>query len=279
VSGRGDLDIFVAAGARHHPRLRSLLPLLRPHGAVHVVSSFLDARQLRDLEPEVDFLHEPRLAPDPYRNFLLFFIREVNGLTRAARFLKIDTDVVLRPDWFDFVREGLEARPECVLFGSHAGSNRIDYRICGPLVRSRLGADVRVRDGLKVNGAFCVADAGFFREHDHTMQVLHDLIFAFEDGRRVRPGHLGTDDLEVGGPDPVRLRGVCARRQGQASYDNLLSLTAHVLGAGDRIFVREASGRIRLPHKRTRPAPLKRAKKWMLSRAGVPWRSTKKAGP
>ncbi len=275
----GGIDIFVSSGARHFERLRGLLPRLRPFGSLHLVSSFLGERQLAAIEADVDRVHRPRHSEDPYRNFVLFFIRDAHALATGRYLLKIDTDVELAPDWFGYLEESLRAHPEAVLLGTHAGTNQVDYDISGPLVRERLGADVRVR-GLKVNGSFCLVDLAFFRRHDETLQTLHDLIYAFRDGRRTSPSHRtdrSQDALERSIPgDLVRMRGVCAKRPGTASYDNLLSLTAHVAGAGQRLFVRDAGGRIDLPDKRVPPSLLKRLVKRIRGRAGVPWSSTGK---
>ncbi len=279
---REGLDIFVSSGEAQARRLPGLLPLLRPHGRLHLASSFLSPDQIAAFESQVDVLHRPALARDPYRNFVLFFIREAHRLASSRYLLKVDTDVVLRPDWFDYLQESLAVHPDAVLLGSHAGTNRVDFDISGPLVRERLGSDVRVQ-GLKVNGSFCLADLEFFRRHDRTLQVLHDLIYAFRDGRRIRESHLPDPDLaeteaRLEG-DLVRLRGVCSRRQGSASYDNLLGLAAHVLGAGDRVIVRDAQGGVDLPDKRVSPSVAKRIVKRLRGQAGVPWASTKKRDP
>jgi hypothetical protein len=275
---REKYDIFISSGAAHFADLIHLLPLLSPHGTVHLASTNLSDEQLAAVESEVDVLRVPRHDPDPYENFKLFCIRDINRMAKAPWFIKLDTDVQLRDDWIDYVEECRAERPDAVFFGPHAGSNRIEYDISGPLVRRKLGADVRVRNGLKVNGSFYVARTDFFREHDHTMQVLHDLVYAFRDGRRIRPSHLGDEALEcgLGGEGLVRMRGVCARRQGKASEDNLRSLAVHVVGASAHVFVRGAAGRILLPDKVREPSGLKRSWKWIQSRAGIPWRSTKK---
>ncbi|MDJ0851591.1 MAG: hypothetical protein QNK04_24720 [Myxococcota bacterium] len=267
------LDIFVASGASQYERLRALLPRLRPHGRLHVVSSFLGAAQLAALAGEVDALHQPRHSENAYGNFVLFFIRDAHRLATSRYLLKIDTDVELAPDWFDYVEESLAAHPQAVLVGSHAGTNQVDYDISGALVRQRLGRDVRVR-GMKANGSFCLVDLDFFRRYDRTFQDLHDFIFAFHDGRRARRSHLDDPGAEEPGPDGdlVRLRGVCANRQGTASYDNLLSLTAHFLGAGNQVIVRQPGNRIQLPDKRIPPSILKRIGKRLRARAGLPWR-------
>ena len=128
-------DIFLSSGAAHFERLRALVPRVREHGRVHVASSFLTEAQIDAISPEVDFLHRPRHSANPYLNFVLFFIRDAHGLARGDTLLKIDTDVDLCPDWFDYVEESIAAHPDAVLLGTHAGTNRIDYDIRGPLVR------------------------------------------------------------------------------------------------------------------------------------------------
>ena len=169
--------------------------------------------------------------------------------------------------------KGLQACADHV----HCPFWQIDYDISGPLVSRRLGGGVRIRDALKVNGSFYVGDAAFFREHDATMQILHDLIYAFRGGRRFRPSHLGDDPEEAPGAEAlVHLRGVCALRAGKASEDNLRSLTVHHVGAGERIAVRDPGTRVRVADKTIAPGSWKRAKKWMRGRAGISWRSTKK---
>jgi len=275
---RENLDIIICSGAPHFEELKRLLPRLGPHGTVHLVSTGLTPQQVAAVESDVDVLLAPQHDPDPYENFKLFCIRECNRIPKSPWFVKLDTDVQLRHDWIDYVEECLAMHPDAVLFGPHEGSNRLEYDITGPLVRAKLGGDVRVRNARKVNGSFYVGCTDFFREHDATMQILHDLIYAFRDGRRARPSHLGDDEIEreLGDRDLVRMRGACALRQGKASEDNLRSLTVHVVGAGDRIFVRDPGGRIFLPDKASGPSPLKRHWKWLQSRAGVPWRSTKK---
>jgi hypothetical protein len=235
-------DIFISSGVRQFEDLRALLPDLRPHGALHVCSSFLDEKQLAALAPLVDHVHQPRHSDDPYMD------------------------------------ECLSDRPDAVLFGTHAGTNRVDYDISGPLVRRRLGADVRVKNGLKINGSFYVCNTSFFREHDLTLQLLHDFVYAFENGRRVRASHLQEDGIETDLPpeDLVRLRGRCSLRQGQAIEDTIRSLAVHQLGAADRMFVRHAGGRMSLPDKVRAPSALRQLHKWLLDRAQVPWAASER---
>lgn len=273
-------DIFISSGEPQFERLLGLLPLLRPHGTVHLCSSFLSEEQVRRVAPQVDFVHHPPHSPDPYENFNLFFIRDLARLATAHHFIKLDTDIRLREDWISYVDECLADVPDAVLFGAHAGSNRVEYDISGPLVRRRLGGDVLVRGGLKVNGSFYVGQTRFFKQHDRTLQLLHDLVYAFRDGHRTRPSHLDDagreDDLGGRARVRVRMRGDCALRQGQAVEDTLRNLAVHVVGASDRIFVRDPGERMFLPDKANAPSGFKRAGKWLKSRAGVPWRSTKR---
>lgn len=277
-------DIVICAGAAQFSDLERLLPVVAPFGTVHLASSYLEPAQIEALSPWVDVLHEPKHDPDGYENFRLFSIRDINRIGKASYFIKLDTDVELAEDWIDYVEECLEELPSVVLFGPNEGSNKINYDVSGPLVRHRLGHDLKIENQLKVNGSFYVGNTAFFREHDATMQALHDLIYAFKDGRRFRPSHLGEDPEEAsyaeGADDPVVMRGVCALRAGKASEDNLRSLTAHVVGAGERVAVWDARDRIRVPDKVRAPRGFrrlaKRLKQWDHSRRGVSWRSSKK---
>jgi hypothetical protein len=270
-------DIFIASGEPQFEQLLALLPMLRPHGRVHVCSSFLTDAQLAVLDPQVDVVHFPRHSEDAYENFNLFCIRDINRVATAPWFIKIDTDVQLSRDWFDYVAECLDTLPDPVLFGTHGGTNWIDYHISGELVRHHFGRDLRVRKELKVNGSFYVGNTHFFREHDAEMQLLHDFIYAFADGRRVRPSHVQGDGFEneVRSTVLVQMRGSCAWRQGQAIEDSQRSLLVHVVGAGDRLFVRDAGARIFLPDKAVPPPRRRLARKWLYSHLGIPDRSRK----
>lgn len=270
-------DIVICSGGAHVSRLKRLLPRVAPFGTVHLASSYLHPADFEELRPWVDVLHEPRYDPDGYQNFRLFCIRDVNRIGEEPYFIKLDTDVEVADDWIDYVEESLATHPEAVLIGTHEGTNKIDYDISGSLVRRKLGGDLRVRDALKVNGSFYVGKASFFREHDPTMQTLHDLIYAFKDGRRVRPRHIGPDPEELSSiQDAVNLRGVCSLRAGTVSEDNVRCLTAHLVGAGKRLHVLDPGNRVRVPDKSQAPRRWKLAKKWIRSRAGVSWSSTKK---
>lgn len=270
-------DIVVCGGSEQFAELRRLLPAVSPFGTVHLASSYLKPDQVDALRPWIDVLHEPRHNPDGYENFRLFCINDLNRIGSAPHFIKVDTDVELADDWIEYVEECLEASPDAVLFGTHQGSNKINYDISGPLVRHKLGGDVRVREQVKVNGSFYVGDTAFFREHDATMQILHDLIYAFQDGRRSRPSHLGVDLEEVPGAEAlVRMRGVCALRAGKASEDNVRSLAVYQVGAGKRIVVRHPGDRIFVPDKASEPSPWKRRRKRLRSSLGISWTSTKK---
>lgn len=278
---RHSYDIFVCSGAPQFEDLRALLPKLRPHGSLHVCSSFLTETQLEEVAPLADHIHQPRHSDDPYTNFNLFCIRDLARHASAPHFIKLDTDMRLRPGWISYVEECLSGRPDTVLFGTHAGTNRVDYDISGPLVRRQLGADVRVKKGLKVNGGFYVCNTSFFQKHDRTLQLLHDFVYAFEGGRRVRPSHLEDGDMDGGLPPEnlARLRGRCARREGTAIEDTIRSLAVHQLGEADRMFVRDAGGRMSLPDKIRPPSRLRQAHKWLLDRARIPWTASQRPDP
>ena len=286
-------DIVICAGAAQFADLQRLLPIVAPCGTVHLASSYLEPEQIAALSPWVDVLHEPKHDADGYKNFRLFCIRDINRVVSAPYFIKLDTDVVLSADWIKYVEDCLRHDPDAVLLGPNEGSNKINYDISGSLVRRRLGCDLKVLDELKVDGSFYVGSTAFFRKHDHEMQVLHDLIYAFKDGRRFRPNHMGEDQAEVAliGDEidgegevnlepPVVMRGVCALRAGKASEDNLRSLAVHAVGASARLVVRGARERVRVADKQRGPRGLmwlaKRLKKWDQSRREVSWRSSKK---
>ena len=253
-------DIIVCGGVRQFSDLCSLLPRVKPFGTVHLASSFLHDRQLARLEPHFDVLHEPLHHPDGYVNFKLFCCRDINRIVTAPYFIKLDTDVRLSPDWIDYVEECLNERPDAVLFGTHAGSRLLDYRISGSLVDRALGGSARIRHRTKVNGSFYVGQRDFFRENDRRMQRLHDLIYAFVDGRRIRPSHLDEHDSEEQLAAPlVRFRGRYAR-QGTCSEDNLRSMVVHLAGAQAKSFIWEAAGRVQVPDKLDPPSLSKRAK-------------------
>jgi hypothetical protein len=276
-SDRSRFDIFICAHSADFPKLLALLPQLRPFGRVHVGSSYLERGEIEEVRPLCDFVHEPRHDELGYDNFALFCVRDMNRLARAPHFIKLDCDVVLARNWIEYVEDGLAEHPDAVLFGTHSGTNKVDYDISGPLVRRRLGRNLRVRSGLKVNGSFYVARTDFFSEHDRTMQIVHDFIWAFRDGKRFRPSHLDFDDAEreIGVRDLVRLQGTCRNRQGIVKEDELRSLVVHVVGAAGRLFVLDAGERVVLPDKILPPSRFKLATKWVKRHLGLPMYHTK----
>lgn len=274
-------DIVISSYSGHFEATRKLLPMLKPYGTVHLASSFLSKDQIAALRPHFDVLHEPRYVDDGYENFALFCTRDINRLVQARHFIKLDADVVLRDDWISYVDETLAERPDAVLFGTHAGTNRVDYDISGPLVRSSFGNDLRVRDGLKVSGSFYVGKCEFFRKHDCRLQILHDLTYAFVDGQRSRSSHL-REECAQGYPTEakagVQLRGSCRPRQGRCIEDDLRCLLVHSLGASDQLFVRDSAGRIVVHDKVKAPTFRKRAAKWLKRRLGRPIDTSRKHG-
>jgi hypothetical protein len=148
-------DFFVCGGGEHVPLLERLLPLLLPHGRVHLGSSFFTHEDLARLRGLYDVLHEPKHSADGYRNFELFAVRDLHRLATAPYFIKLDADVQLEPDWFRYVEESIAAHPEAVLFGPRRGVNTIDADLGG----------VRVSGATKVIGGFYVARTDFFKSH------------------------------------------------------------------------------------------------------------------
>lgn len=250
-------DIFVCGGSQHFAMLRVLLPQLAPYGRVHLGSITLGKAQLHELAPFYHVLHRPRHDARGYRNFNLFCIRDINRLARAPYFIKLDADIELADDWVDYVDAALARHPDAVLFGPHGGCRRLSLTLSGPLVRGVLGADLRVDSGLKVIGGFHVGKTAFFQRHDGYMQCLHELLYCFDDGRRIRPGRRPPgwrDDLErqaapftaVGRTHPYRECG---------NEDALRSLVAHGVGASARIHVLDAGRYVRVF--RSPPPPIR----------------------
>lgn len=233
---RDDFDIFVAGGAYHFLRLKSLLPKLKPHGAVHLASITLNDDELAELSAHCDHIHHPRHDPDGYRNFALFCTRDINALSTRRYFVKIDADVRAQPDWFRYVEHSLQADPELVLFGPRAGKLPINVSLRGPLIQERLGREIEVREALKVTGGFYVGSGKFFREHNRAMQLLHELTYCFRDGKRVRPGP-GGEAWEPGEERAFTASGNLSSLQRYACEDVLRSLVVHAFGSPGQIRV------------------------------------------
>jgi len=148
-------DLFVCGGGEHVPLLERLLPRLLPHGRVHLGSSFLSDDDLAHLEGRYDVLHEPRYSADPYRNFELFSVRDIHRIATAPYLIKLDADVELADDWFQYVEESIATHPHAVLFGPRRGVRTIDADLGG----------VTITGATKVIGGFYVARTEFFKAH------------------------------------------------------------------------------------------------------------------
>jgi hypothetical protein len=240
---RGRYDIFICGGSQHFAQLADLLPKLAPHGRVHLASITLTACEIERLRPHLDVVHWPRHAADGYLNFNLFCIRDINRLAAHPHFVKLDADIQLRDDWIEFVDHGVAEHPEAALFGIQRGDSPIDVTLTGPLVRAALGSDVRVAGGWKVRGGFYVGRTAFFRRHDPFMQRLHELVYCFADGRRVRPGSIGALPGEGDAADPpLTVRGNCRNLSRKGDEDTLRSLAVHALG-GSKLLL-DSGGRV-----------------------------------
>jgi hypothetical protein len=231
-----DFDIFVAGGAYHFLRLKSLLPKLRPFGAVHLASITLNDEELAELAGLCDHIHHPRHDPDGYRNFALFCTRDINALSTRPYFVKVDADVRVHPDWFLYVERNLQANPVLVLFGPQAGPVPINLSLRGPLIRQSLGEEIEVDDALKVTGGFYVGAGKFFREHNPAMQFIHGLTYCFRDGKRIRPGP-GGETWQPGAGDEFTISGNVSSVQQYACEDVLRSLMVHAFGSPGQIRV------------------------------------------
>ena len=233
---RDDFDIFVAGGAAHFLRLKSLLPKLKPYGAVHFASITLNDEELAELSLLCDHIHHPRHDPDGYRNFALFCTRDINALSTRPYLVKIDADVRITADWFHYVERSLREHPDIVLFGPRAGTVPINVSLRGPLIRQQLGKELEVTDALKVTGGFYVGSGNFFREHNPAMQLIHELTYCFRDGKRTRPGP-GGETWEPGAGDDFTISGNVSSVQRYACEDVLRSLTVHAFGSPSQIRV------------------------------------------
>jgi hypothetical protein len=241
-------DIFICGGSQHVDALKLLLPKLLPYGTVHLASSYLTEIDLYALHSLYDVLHTPRHSPDGYHNFELFSIRDINRIATAPHFVKLDADIEIEHDWIAYVEECIAARPDAVLFGPRKGNVDVTYEISGPLVRRMLHQDIRVSHGKKVIGGFYVGQTAFFKEHLRLMDVVHELVWCFENGVRRRPS-----------PNPEHWPGRPSRRArliingGSPNFrgneDTLRSLVVHAAGASDRLHVFDSSGRIRIIRK------------------------------
>ncbi len=250
-----DLDIFVCGGTQHVDQLVALLARLRPHGNVHLGSSFLTEADLGRLRGLYDVLHQPRHHCDAYCNFELFSIRDINKLATAPHFVKLDADVELAADWADYVDECLAAYPRAALFGPQQGSLGISIELSGPLVRQMLDRDLRVIDAPKVIGGFYVCDTEFFQRHRRFMDLVHEFVWCFRDGVRIHPSpspdHWPTSIHSTG--EPIRLTGRVGTLEYPSSEDTLRNFVVHALGAGDRLHVIASKDRVRIRRDNCRP--------------------------
>lgn len=233
---KDDIDIFVAGGAAHFPRLKSLLRKLRPHGTLHLASITLNGEELAELGGLCDHIHHPRHDPDGYRNFALFCTRDMNRLSSRRYFVKIDADVRIQPDWFAYVERALRGNPGLVLFGPRAGVIPINVTMRGPLPRREIGKEIDVNRGLKITGGFYVASGPFFREHHRAMQLIHELTFCFRGQKRIRPGPDG-ESWQPCTSDEFEISGDVSSLQRYACEDVLRSLMVHAFGSPDQIRV------------------------------------------
>jgi hypothetical protein len=247
---KGRYDIFICGGSRHFGKLKALLPRLHPFSRLHLASITLAERELSELSPHYDVLHRPRHDADGYLNFNLFCIRDINRLASAPHFIKLDADVTARADWVEYVDAALGEHPDAVLFGIKEGLARVNVRLAGPLVRRKLGREISVSDGRKVIGGFYVGQTAFFKRHDRLMQLAHEFLYCFKDGRRVRPSpspeEWDAQTAPLAGAFTVEGHYQDLHKIG--NEDALRSLVVHAAGAADRMFVLDSGGRLSVPH-------------------------------
>jgi hypothetical protein len=242
------LDIFICGGSQHVDLLAPLLPKLLPGGTVHLASCFLSDDDLRRLDGLYDVLHTPRHSPDPYCNFELFSIRDINRLATAPYFVKLDADIEIEPDWIEYVDECIARHPEAVLFGPKQGNVDVTLELSGALVKQLLGRELRVHQAPKVIGGFYVGRTEFFREHARMFDLTHELLWCFEDGVRRRPS-INPDVWPADGE--LKVIGDAERFRTQGNEDTLRNFVVHALGASDRLKVVDSGGRIRIERPNT----------------------------
>ena len=245
---RRQLDIFVCGGTQHVDQLVELLVRLRPHGTVHLGSSFLTDADLARLQGHYDVLHQPRHHCDAYCNFELFSIRDINKLATTPYFVKLDADVEVAADWADYVDEGLAAHPRAVLFGPQKGNVDISIELSGTLVRQMLGRDLTVVEAPKVIGGFYVCNTGFFKRHLRFMDLVHEFVWCFRDGVRTLPSP--NPDYWPAGihstGESIRVTGRVGTFAYPSGEDTLRNFVVHAAGAGDRLHVIDCRDRIRI---------------------------------
>jgi hypothetical protein len=244
-------DVFICGGSQHVPLLRPLLRKLKPCGKVHLASCILSPEDLKQLDGLYHVLHTPQHSADGYCNFELFSIRDINRIATAPYFIKLDADVHLEPDWIEYVEECIAAFPDAVLFGPRAGNLAINFTLAGALVRQLLEQDVRVTNARKVIGGFYVGKTSFFKEHLRFMDIVHELIWCYQDGVRYRPS-LYPEYWPAGEPASVEPITVIGRSENfQGNEDVVRNLVVHAVGAGDRLHVLDSKGRIRIDRSNT----------------------------
>lgn len=249
VDYKNRYDIFICGGSEHFDSLRAILPKLYPFGRLHLASITLTDLELEKLIPYCDIIHKPEHELDGYLNFNLFCIRDINRLARAPYFIKLDADVLLRDGWIERVDKALTEHPEAVLLGIKEGLAKINIEMTGLLIERVIGRNIRVVNGRKLIGGFYVGRTDFFKQHNHLMQNLHELFYCFRDGKR----HRATPQPEIW-PDAGSnegefcLKGDFHNLQRIGNEDTLRSLTIHVAGAADRMFLLESKDTIWVPH-------------------------------
>jgi hypothetical protein len=198
-----------------------------------------------DLHGLYDVLHEPRHSDDGYHNFELFSIRDINRLATAPWFVKLDADVDVDPGWITYVEECIAARPDAVLFGPRKGNVDVSCEISGALVRRMLRQDIRVMNGHKVIGGFYVGQTAFFKQHQRFMDIVHELLWCYEDGVRRHPSPFPQ---YWSGRPPQRVKLTVTGRSAnfRGNEDTLRNLVVHAAGAGDRLHVFDSHGLIRI---------------------------------
>ena len=219
--------------------------MLHPHGRVHLGSSFLTQIEIQQLSDFFDVLHEPRHHENAYCNFNLFSIRDIHQLATRPHFVKIDADILVQPNWIDYVNYWIDHFPDTILFGPWKGEQNISLSLTGPLVRHMLGRDIRVINGIKVLGGFYVGNTSFFQQQHRFMQVLHEFTYCFKNGIRVRPSlAISSWPMEMESQLEWSIQG--ERRHSnlfdRGDEDTIRNLTVHALFAESYLNIFDGEG-------------------------------------
>jgi hypothetical protein len=242
---RDKYDIFVCGGSHHFKLLQKLLPTLRPFGMTHLASSVLTESEIKILSNFCDYIHRPTYHSNPYHNFGLFCIRDINRLAQRPYFIKLDSDTRLTYNWIHYVDNAINENPRFVAFSDHPGTD-LNLKLTGALIERLVGRPLYIA-GAKLSGPFYVCRTEFFKEHDSLMQGIHQLLYSFAPTSRRPLSDEGSNKgvfqkslFELHAWTPTRPLGI-SNLWGE---DSTRSIVIHVAGAGNKLLIVPSRGRV-----------------------------------